>query len=196
MTLIGASVKRRSTAVLALWGTLAAASLVVAVIAFADEDVVPRRSVGVLNLTPGERAPIGQVETLIQRNGGPLLPRAGNYTTGSVERAWVDDYGAFGLQFRSGLWIIMQEDPRTREEAEAAIRGQIEADTETLGSSQFSVEEIRGTLALAHETGDDGPSSLSWLEGRLWIQVIGLGGESLSEVRELASALPASSTAT
>jgi hypothetical protein len=59
--------------------------------------------VGVPNPTPGKEVPTDEKEALIQQHTGPMLPQTGDLTDGSVERAWVDDYGAFGLQFGSGL---------------------------------------------------------------------------------------------
>ena len=148
-----------------------------------------RRQAIEVDPTPGQTASTDQVNVLISKNAGPALPEDGPYAVKSVERAWTDGYGAFGVTYPSGLGITYQPDSRSQAEAEKAIKGQVDSDTEQFGSSQFFVVDLRDTVALAHEAAADGPASLSWLEGNVWVQVIGYGGESLADLDSLAKSM-------
>jgi hypothetical protein len=172
---------------------VATVSVTMALVSRSNDDANGRRAaiVPAPNPSPGDEVTVEQVEKMISDAGGPLLPREGEFSTASASRAWVDDFGAFGFQFPSGLIVIMQADTRTQTEAEQSIRGQIEADTAEFGASPFFADEIRDTIALAHEAGTDGPASLQWLEGTLWVEVIGYGGEDLDRVRDLVSSMRA-----
>jgi len=182
--------------VLAAAALIAAAS-VTAYLASARDDVsddFAARGVGAPNPEPGKEVPIEEVEELIRQNEGPLLPQQGKFPADSVSRAWVDDYGSFGFQFHSGLSVIFSLESRSHQEAQTAFREMVEADIADYGFSPFTVEGIRATVGLAHEAASDGPASLGWREGGLLIQIIGYGGESLSELRELASSMSATAT--
>ena len=93
------------------------------------------------------------------------------------------------MTYPSGLGVTYQRDSRSQPQYERAIQGQVDSDTEQLGSSQFFVVDLRDTIALAHEAAPDGPASLSWLEGKVLVQVIGFGGESLAEIEGLTESM-------
>src|SRR5262245_24634573 len=95
--------------------------------------------------TPGKAASNDQVNLLISNNAGPALPTAGPYAAASVERAWTDEYGAFGFTYPSSLGITYQPDPRTQAQAEKDVQTQIDTDNKQFGSSQFFALDVRDT---------------------------------------------------
>ena len=149
-----------------------------------DARTAPVRRAVESNPGPGTKISLERVGELIESMSGPLLPEEGGFTADSSKRAWMDEFGAFGYKFPSGLILIYQQDGRTQEEAEEAITGQVDADAEN-GIFQFKTEELRDTVMLEHVASSEGPASLQWHEGKVWIEVIGDGGESLDKLRVL-----------
>lgn len=184
--------RTRDRAWMLIFGISAMAAIVSLAVSLDSGSVVDsrdgfnRRGVVEPNPSPGKEVGLEEVEQLTRQNSGPLLPEDGDFSARSVSRAWTDNYGSFGFQFPSGLMITFSVESRTEEEAEIAMKEMVEADIADFGSSAFSVEELRGTVALTHEAAEDGPASLSWREGDVLVQVIGYGGETLSQLRSLA----------
>lgn len=148
------------------------------------------RGVGAQDPTPGQEVPVSEVDPLGEAIGAPGLPSGGRYSASDVSRSWKDEYGAFGFQFTDGVMIVYQGDDRASGQAARDIKAMVASDLEAFGNTQFSTVDIRGIVALAHESGADGPASLQWLEGAAWVQIIG-ADPSLKELMALAASMAA-----
>jgi hypothetical protein len=134
---------------------------------------------------PGQEISQTLLTTLIQQRGGPQLPPGV-----SVSRAWQEATVSFGAQLGDGSSVTYSPDTRSPQQAASDFEAMIQADETEFGSSQFSTVSLRGTTALSHEQGADGPASLSWIEGQVLIQIIGYPGESLADLIPFAQQMP------
>jgi hypothetical protein len=147
----------------------------------------PRVQRGDNPLGSGEKIPVEAATLLIRRCLCPQLPPGGPLSSTYVEAAWTDSSGQLLLEYENGIRLYYRPDARTEQAFLADWEQAI------LDGWPGTIVPLRQTQAVTTERDDEGSAPHSavivWLEGPYHLAMHGDGGQSLSELMQLAEGL-------
>lgn len=129
---------------------------------------------------------LGELQEVTKDCGVCTVPETGAESLEEVAHAWHrSSDGVVAIDFVDGLRIYFSPDGRSNDEYQADMQDLLEED------KLFSFIELRGMKVIAHERGDSelSPASLAWIEDGYRVEIIGHGGQELSDLIASAESL-------
>lgn len=119
---------------------------------------------------------VDEAERILKSCSSCSFPSEGAAGKESVAHVWARLDGKVAYDFQDELRVYFTPDIRTNDDYVAATMKDFD------GINRYSVVDVRGGQAIARTESDDAPAALLWIADGYLIEMIGHGGQSLSDL--------------